>query len=182
MERTPAEVGEIVRARREYLGRTQVEVVQRARDEMGAGAISEPTYRAVERGRTEPSGLTMAAIARGLDWPTDALKRIRAGEDPPEGKTVTVEPARTAVTQQDQLAAEVARLAARLEALEGQVGHILGMADGGTSTPDNLRVLTVDENLAMAAASDDMVDPTAVDEGERVSRPSPATGLDDDWA
>lgn len=81
--RTPQEVGAIAKQRRLELGRTQVEVVAAARKAFDSDVISEPTYRALETGRTEASDLTLTAASRGLDWPPDALFRIRLGQDPP---------------------------------------------------------------------------------------------------
>jgi hypothetical protein len=78
---TPAQLGLIVKARRIALGRTQVEVVNAARDAFGTEVISEPTYRAVETGRTEATQLTLSAISRGLSWPADRLLTIKLGTE-----------------------------------------------------------------------------------------------------
>lgn len=75
MNRSAKELGAIVRARRLALGLKQREVVD-------AAGVSEPTYRAIENGRTEAGDLTLAAVSRGLEWPSEALGRIKAGEDP----------------------------------------------------------------------------------------------------
>lgn len=80
MPLTPEELGEVARKRRIQLGRTQIEVVEIAADAMGAKVFSEPTYRALETGRTAASDRTLAAVARGLDWPSEALIRARAGD------------------------------------------------------------------------------------------------------
>lgn len=81
--RTAAELGAIAKARRVSLGRTQVGVVQKAVETMGAEVISEPTYRSIENGRTEASDRTLAAASVGLDWPAPTLANIRAGDEPP---------------------------------------------------------------------------------------------------
>lgn len=58
-----------------------MEVIEAARDAMGASAVSEPTYRALEKARTDASALTLSAVSRGLDWPAHALARIADGID-----------------------------------------------------------------------------------------------------
>ncbi|MCC5953442.1 MAG: helix-turn-helix transcriptional regulator [Acidimicrobiia bacterium] len=80
---SPKELGQIVKTRRTELGFTQRKVVDRVADQLGTEAISEPTYRAVETGRTNASALTLSAVSRALDWPPDALERIRDGAPPP---------------------------------------------------------------------------------------------------
>lgn len=82
MPRSPEELGALVRQRRLALGRKQVDVVRVMRAASGGRVVSEPTYRAVETGRTNASDLSLAAISVGLDWPPGALAAIRAGEDP----------------------------------------------------------------------------------------------------
>lgn len=124
MALTPAELGAIVRARRLELGRTQVDVIAAAREATGA-SISEPTMRAVENGRTAPSDLTMASISRGLDWPADALRRIRDGEDP------------AAFARGEGEAARIVALAGRLTPeqrarVEGFMEGLLGDDNGGS--------------------------------------------------
>lgn len=78
---SPAELGAIARDRRVALGLKQVQVVQRAARLVGdASALSEPTLRAIERGRTNASDRSLAIVSRALDWPPDALRRLRDGE------------------------------------------------------------------------------------------------------
>jgi len=75
------ELGRVARERRIALGRTQVAVVAKACELMGADVVSEPTLRAVETGRTAATDRVLAAISRGLDWPPNALASIRDGAD-----------------------------------------------------------------------------------------------------
>ncbi len=82
MERTPRQLGEIIKTRRDALGRTQVKVLDVAK---AAGhEFSDPTYRAIEGGRSKsvPTGRVLAGISVGLDWPPDALAKIAAGANP----------------------------------------------------------------------------------------------------
>jgi transcriptional regulator with XRE-family HTH domain len=95
-----AAVGEAVRARREELGLTQVELAR-------ASGVSEPTIRVLERprGPRRYRHGTLRDLARALRWPDDAVARIRAGRPPAED---LVEPSRGSV--EDRLAALEAEL------------------------------------------------------------------------
>ena len=81
-ERSWAEVGRLVRQRRDRLGLTQNEVVTRAADINGERSISTATINIIERGaRDDYRRQTLIALARALDWPDDAVDRLRAGDD-----------------------------------------------------------------------------------------------------
>ena len=72
------DVGDAVRARRETLGLTQVELAQ-------AANVSDSTIRVLETARrTSYRRGNLRAIARALGWPDDAIDRIRAGRPPDE--------------------------------------------------------------------------------------------------
>jgi len=89
--KTPEALGDIARKRRLALGLRQTDVVQRAAETL-PNAISEPTLRAIENGRTVASERALAAASVGLGWPADALSRIRDGaspEDMSESEAVT---------------------------------------------------------------------------------------------
>lgn len=75
-------MGAIVRIRRNSLGLRQIDVVRAANETLGVTVISEPTYRALEKGRTNATDRTLAGASVGLRWPSDALARIRQGEEP----------------------------------------------------------------------------------------------------
>jgi hypothetical protein len=82
MERSADELGQIMKARRGFLGRTQVQVVEVAK---AAGRdISEPSYRQLENGRgwEKASARILSAASVGLEWPPDALARVALGADP----------------------------------------------------------------------------------------------------
>ena len=112
MTRSPTELGEIVRDRRLAIGLTQIAVVEAANKAV-PGAISEPTYRALERGRTEASDRVLSAASRGLRWSHDALRRIRDGESPAFfDRTDPPEP-----TDPGGLAQEVAELRSQVDEL-----------------------------------------------------------------
>lgn len=101
-------VGEVVRARREALGLTQVELAQ-------AANVSDTTVRVLETARrTSYRRGNLRAIARALRWPDDAIDRIRAGRPPDEE---LAEPA--TLSTEDRIArleAELAQLRAQLAA------------------------------------------------------------------
>lgn len=82
MQRTPAELGDVVRQRRLELGLKQRDVIQRA-NEYAPGSLSEPTLRAIENGRTNAQDRTLAATSRALRWPSDTLVRVRGGAPVP---------------------------------------------------------------------------------------------------
>lgn len=82
MPLTQKELGEVIRRRRLALGRKQIDIVNASREVFEGSGVSEPTVRALETGRTNASSLTLAIVSRALDWPHDALERIRDGEDP----------------------------------------------------------------------------------------------------
>lgn len=80
MERTWAEVGDIARRRRESLGYTQDDVVNRAAERSGKRILSTANLRIFERGgRDNYRPSTLIGIARGLDWDDYALTRIKEG-------------------------------------------------------------------------------------------------------
>lgn len=101
-------VGEAVRARREELGLTQVELAQ-------AANVSDTTVRVLETARrTNYRRGNLRAIARALRWPDDALDRIRAGRPPDEE---LAEPVKLSTEERiARLEAELARLRAELAA------------------------------------------------------------------
>lgn len=72
-DRTPAEVGAIVRQRREELGLTQE----------GCG-VSSSLVKQIESGTApiEGRGSKRATFMKALSWPTDALTRLSRGEEP----------------------------------------------------------------------------------------------------
>jgi transcriptional regulator with XRE-family HTH domain len=75
-------VGAAVRARREELGLTQVELAT-------AANVSDSTVRVLETARrTTYRRGNLRAIARALRWPDDAIDRIRAGRPPAEDLSV----------------------------------------------------------------------------------------------
>lgn len=83
MERQWAEVVRLAKARRSKLVRSQQQVADTANARLGPKSLSEPTVRVFERGeQTSFRPSTLAAISVGLDWPPDALIRLRDGEDP----------------------------------------------------------------------------------------------------
>ena len=66
-------VGEAVRARREALGLTQLDLAR-------AAGVSETTVRVLETARRDSYRRpNLRAIASALGWPDDAIDRIRAG-------------------------------------------------------------------------------------------------------
>ncbi len=69
---------EVVRLRREELGLTQVEAAVKA-------DVSPSTWRAIEKaggdGDNRRRGLTMAAVAKALDWSMEELAARTRGED-----------------------------------------------------------------------------------------------------
>ena len=77
-----AELGQLIRQHRTSRGLTQIEVIDRAKAALGGNVMSEPTYRAVESGRTHASERTLVAVARGLDLPAQTFVDARAGRDP----------------------------------------------------------------------------------------------------
>lgn len=74
--RTPAEVGALVRRRREALGLTQE----------GIPNVSSSLVRSIERGTAslQGRGLTRAALMEALEWPPDGLQRLSNGAEPEE--------------------------------------------------------------------------------------------------
>jgi transcriptional regulator with XRE-family HTH domain len=76
MDESWERVAEAVRNRRHSLGLTQVEAA-------AAGGVSEPTWYLIEHARQDRyKPRTLRGIARALEWPEDAIDRIRRGEDP----------------------------------------------------------------------------------------------------
>lgn len=72
-ERTRAEVGDIVRARRELLGLTQDDVP----------SASSSTVRKIENGTADRfRRSSIVGYMRALGWPADAMERLTAGADP----------------------------------------------------------------------------------------------------
>lgn len=81
MERPWGEVAALVRQRRSELGRSQQGVVDRAIEKLGPRTLSEPSVRVFEAaGREAYRPQTLTAISVGLDWPSDAIARLRRGE------------------------------------------------------------------------------------------------------
>lgn len=79
-------VAEAVKRRREWhLGATQQEIADRANDLAGKQVLSVPTLQILENARQEKyRPATLLWLARALDWPDDAIERIRSGERPEE--------------------------------------------------------------------------------------------------
>lgn len=77
-------VGEAVKRRREWhLGATQQAIADRANGLAGKQVLSVPTLQIIENARQEKyRPATLLWLARALDWPDDAIERIRAGERP----------------------------------------------------------------------------------------------------
>lgn len=73
MERTPAEIGALLRRRREHLDKNQDQLEH----------VSAATVRKLEAG-TEPTPRkqTQLRLARALRWPPDAYERLKRGDDP----------------------------------------------------------------------------------------------------
>lgn len=71
MERTDAEVGQLLKQRRNHLGLRQTDLPD----------VSAATVGPAERGFLPKSGLTRSAYARALQWPPDAIDRLVAGDD-----------------------------------------------------------------------------------------------------
>lgn len=72
-ERTPEEVGDLVRQRRIEKGLTQEDVP----------GVSSATFHKIEAGKqTSFRASTLRSLGTALDWPIDALDRLTAGEDP----------------------------------------------------------------------------------------------------
>jgi len=74
MTRTAAEVGTLVKERREALGIRQ-EAIE---------GVSSSLVRQIEQGRApkDGRGITRAALTTALRWPANAIERLYAGEDP----------------------------------------------------------------------------------------------------
>lgn len=104
-----ARVGAAVRKRREDLGLTQTELAATAH-------VSDTTVRVLERARrTSYRAGNLRAIARALQWPDDAIDRIRAGRPADEDMTGHTD-GRDVTDRLAALEAEVARLRAALAA------------------------------------------------------------------
>lgn len=73
MKRTPQQVGDILRRRREQLGRRQDRLV----------FVSAATARKIEQGTQQSfDAKSLTGYARAVRWPHDAYERLRNGEDP----------------------------------------------------------------------------------------------------
>src|SRR5689334_11897202 len=98
--RDDIELGQIVKARRSQLGLKQVDVINAVNERFGPKAISDPTYRALETGRTHASDRILAVVSQVLRWPADALRSIRDGADPATFPTVNLGATAADVAQQ----------------------------------------------------------------------------------
>jgi transcriptional regulator with XRE-family HTH domain len=79
--RTPAEVGAIIRARREFLHLTQDELP----------GLSSATVGKIERGTADRfKRPTLIRLAAALDWRPDALDMLIGGADPVDVEQITV--------------------------------------------------------------------------------------------
>lgn len=102
-------MGDAAKRRRAALGLRQGDVIERMDPPVGI-----ETLRRVEAGDQPNYRLTtLAAVARALDWPTDALERIAHGEDPPE----------------DVDSARLDELDARLSRVEDRLVEILALLE-----------------------------------------------------
>lgn len=83
---TPEELTRVakrVRDRRVELGLTQKQAVARAGHSDEVTGVSAMTWRKLERRQQSTfRDLTLAAIARALEWSHDSIDRIRRGEEP----------------------------------------------------------------------------------------------------
>lgn len=115
------EVAAIARQRRGELGRSQQGVVERAVEVLGPKALSEPSVRVFEKaGRDSYRPRTLAAISVGLDWPTDAIARLRDGIDPAELEvTGEAPPWDELLDGQRQVTVALERLADLIEGRDG---------------------------------------------------------------
>lgn len=74
---------EVKRRRERQLGVTQQDIADRANDLAGKQVLSVPTLQIIENARQESyRAATLLWLARALDWPDDAIDRLRAGERP----------------------------------------------------------------------------------------------------
>ena len=78
------EVARAVKRRREAeLLLTQTELAEKANSMAGKQVLSLPTIQIIENARRDGyRPATLVWLARALDWPDDAIDRIRGGEDP----------------------------------------------------------------------------------------------------
>lgn len=76
MPKSEPGIAAAIKQRMDYLRRTLPEVLERT-------DIGREQWRRLRRGdvATQPQMKTRRAVAHGLDWPIDAIDRIRAGED-----------------------------------------------------------------------------------------------------
>lgn len=73
VKRDPAEVGALVKERREWVGLTQE----------GIPGVSSSTVRKVENGTADAfRRSSLVALLSALRWPADALEQLAAGADP----------------------------------------------------------------------------------------------------
>lgn len=75
MQRTPAQAGEIVAARRRELGADVAELAREAQ-------VDVKTLRSLEAGERMPRDSTKAKLERALQWAPGSINAVLAGEDP----------------------------------------------------------------------------------------------------
>lgn len=118
MDRPWKDVATIARQRRADLGRSQQGVVDKAVEALGPKALSEPSVRVFESaGRESYRPQTLTAISVGLDWPPDAVARLRSGADPTDLTTPAAgaPPWEKLLDSQRKLTEAVERLADRFD-------------------------------------------------------------------
>lgn len=119
MERPWNEVVTLAKERRATLLRSQQQVADTANARLGPKSLSEPTVRVFERGeQSNFRARTLAALATGLDWPPDAIMRLREGADPTELTPTadgTAPPWDELLEGQRRVTEALERLAARIE-------------------------------------------------------------------
>lgn len=73
MKRTPQQVGQLIRARRDKLGLSQEQIP----------GVSSATVGKIERAAADAfRPRQLVALMQALRWPTDAYQRLLDGEDP----------------------------------------------------------------------------------------------------
>lgn len=115
MDRNWTNVGALLKAQREHLRMTQ-------KDLADAANLSIAIVQMLEAGRKDSyRGTTLAAISAALRWPTDAIERLLAGEDP---ETFDDTPALEIVENESP---DLDDISARLAVVEEGVAQLLSL-------------------------------------------------------